>query len=75
MKMRMWAEGLLAVVAAVVGVATLIWPTWIEALFEASPDGGDGSAERLVAMALIATSLLLGVAANRDRRRLRALPA
>lgn len=73
MKVRMWAEALLALVAAVVGVTTLIWPTWIEGLFEASPDGGDGSLERLVAISLLAASLLLGFAARRDRRRLRAV--
>jgi hypothetical protein len=28
-------------------VLTLIWPQWIEGIFEVSPDGGDGSFEIL----------------------------
>jgi hypothetical protein len=60
----------LAVVTAVLTVVTVIWPTWIESLFEASPDGGDGSAERLFALGWLAATVLFAALARRDRRRL-----
>ncbi len=41
-KTRMVIELVLATIGAVLTVVTLIWPTWIETLFNASPDGGDG---------------------------------
>ena len=70
LRTRMWTELVLAAVAAVLTIVTAIWPTWIESLFEASPDGGDGSAERLFALAWLAAAVLFSVLARRDQRRL-----
>lgn len=70
LRTRMWTEAVLAGVAAVLTVVTLIWPTWIESLFGASPDGGDGSAERLLALGWLAVAVVFSVLARRDRRRL-----
>lgn len=70
LRTRMWTELVLAAVALVLTVVTAIWPTWIESLFEASPDGGDGSAERLFALGWLAVAVLFSVLARRDRRRL-----
>lgn len=75
LRARMWIERVLASVSALLTVVTVVWPRWIEALFEASPDGGDGSTERLVALAWLAATLLFAAAARRDRRRLAARPA
>ena len=67
---RVRTEVVLAGIFAFLAVATAFWPTWIESLFEASPDGGDGSAERLFALGWLAVAVLFSVLARRDRRRL-----
>jgi len=59
----------LAVLAAVVGIVTAVYPTWFEALFEVSPDKGSGAFEWALAITLIATSLVLAFLARRDFRR------
>ncbi len=74
-KTRMVIELVLASIGAVLTVVTLIWPTWIETLFNESPDGGDGSAERVFALGWLAATLLFGVLARRDWRRMREAPA
>lgn len=75
LRARMWIELVLAFATGLATVATVIWPTWIEALFEASPDGGDGSAERLFALAWLAATVFFAVLARRDRRHLAHRPA
>ena len=75
LRARMWIELVLACATGLATVAPVIWPTWIEALFEASPDGGDGSAERLFALAWLAATVVFAVLARRDRRRLAQRPA
>ena len=62
-----------AMLSAAVCILTLVEPQWFELLFESSPDGGDGSLETLVA---VAVSALAGVVSSvigwrewkRDRR-------
>jgi len=70
MKVRAWFELALAVVAAVAGIVTFVYPTWFETLFEASPDEGSGALEWAFAIALIATSVVLSFLARRDFQRL-----
>ena len=69
-KTRMVIELVLATIGAVLTVVTLIWPTWIETLFNESPDGGDGSAERVFALGWLAITVLFAVLARRDWRRM-----
>ena len=68
---RVRVEIVLAVVFAVLAVVTAIWPTWIEAIFEESPDAGSGGLE----WAIVGTFGLLAVAAavlaRRDYRAVR----
>lgn len=71
-RLRMRIELALAGVSAVLMVVTLVWPTWFETLFDASPDHGDGSAERLFALVWAAATVLFVVLARRDRRRVAA---
>lgn len=70
LRARMWTEAALASVTAVLTAVTVLWPRWIEALSQSSPDGGDGSAERLVALAWLAATVVFAALARRDRRRL-----
>ncbi len=68
---RVRVEIVLAVVFAVLAVVMAIWPTWIEAIFEESPDAGSGALE----WAIVGTFGLLAVAAvvlaRRDYRAVR----
>jgi hypothetical protein len=70
MKTRMWCEAVLAAMSAVLTVVTAVWPDWIELLGGASPDGGDGSFERLLALAMLVGTVVFVVLARRDFRRL-----
>jgi hypothetical protein len=69
-KTRMVIELVLAAIGAVLTVVTLFWPTWIETLFNESPDGGDGSAERVFALGWLAATVIFAVLARRDWRRI-----
>ena len=68
---RAWVETVLAGLAALAGLATAIYPTWFEALFEESPDAGSGALEWAITGGLLLASLALGLAARRDFRRRR----
>ena len=70
LRTRMWIEAALSVVACLLTLVTLVWPDWIELLFDESPDGGDGSAERAIAIAWLLAAVLFGWLARRDWRRL-----
>lgn len=63
---RFWVEAGAAVVTGVMLVVTALWPTWIERLFEVSPDGGDGSLEWMLVGALALVTLVLGLLARSE---------
>ncbi len=67
-RLRAMIEATLAVVSAVLVVVSLVWPTWFETLLGESPDGGDGSAERLLALVWVAAAVLFSSLARRDWR-------
>jgi len=70
LRTRMWIEAALSAVACLLTVVTLVWPDWIELLFDESPDGGDGSAERAIAIAWLLAAVVFGWLARRDWRKL-----
>ena len=74
-KVRVGIEAALAFVCVVLTIASLFWPTWFESLSGESPDGGDGSFERLLAIVWIAGTVLFATMARRDFKRLQALRA
>ena len=51
----------LAVFAAALGVVTLAWPEWIEALFRVEPDAGSGAAEWAIVFGLLLAAVALGI--------------
>ena len=53
-------------------IVTAIWPTWIETLFEASPDGGSGTLEMLIAVPFGIAAVVSGLLAHRARHALEA---
>jgi hypothetical protein len=55
-------------IAGTLGVLTIFWGDWIEALTGWDPDYYNGSLEWLIVVALLAVSAAFGVAARRDWR-------
>lgn len=59
-----------ALASALLAVLTFVEPQWIERLFDASPDGGDGSLERwIVGGGFLVAAAIAAVLAWRGRRR------
>jgi hypothetical protein len=70
---RFWVEAALAVVGGALGLLTVVWRDWIEAILGVEPDGGDGSLEWGIATLLLAASLTFGLLARAEWRRRTAL--
>jgi hypothetical protein len=66
--LRAWAELVAALAAGVLGIVTIFWRDWIEALTGWDPDQHSGGAEWFVVAALLAISAVLGLAAARHWR-------
>lgn len=58
----------LAAISAVLTVASLLWPTWIESLSGLEPDGGSGGAEWWLAAVFAAVTVGFLLLSRRDRR-------
>ncbi len=67
---RFHVEAGLAAVTGVLTLVTAAWHDWIEIVFGVEPDAGGGALEWGLVVALAAVTLLLALAARRDRRRL-----
>lgn len=66
---RFWLQLALAAIFTVLFVVTMFEPTWIETLFDAEPDAGDGSAEWLIVAVFGAAALVMYGFAGREWRR------
>ena len=67
-RLRMRIEVALAIVFALLALATLINPQWIESLFELDPDRGSGDAEWGITLAFGAASVLASLLAGLEWR-------
>jgi hypothetical protein len=56
-------------IALGLGLLTLVTAEWIELLTGWDPDGGSGSLERFIALALICVGVVLGAASVKERTR------
>jgi len=63
----------LGVLTGILGVSTIVWRDWIEALTGWSPDHHSGSAEFGLVAVLLITSVTCAVLARRTHRQLVAL--
>jgi hypothetical protein len=70
---RIRIESAIALLAAFLGLLTMVWRDWIEVVFRVDPDGHSGAAEVGVVLGLFALALLLGSVAGFERHRARAL--
>ncbi len=69
---RAGIETVLAVLALVLAAVTAVWPTWIESLFEVSPDAGTGETEWWLVVLFVVAAAVAAILARRDFRVARA---
>lgn len=67
-KTLVYTETALALVVGLLGVVTIFWRDWIEALTGWDPDQHNGSAEWLIVVGLLAVAAAAGAAARRHWR-------
>lgn len=70
-RIRAWLLTLMSLVSLMLLVGTAISPKWIEVFFAVEPDAGDGSAEAIVTLVFVATTIVSGVGAIVSWRRVR----
>lgn len=63
------AEVVTGIACAVLGLTTLVWSEWIEAIFGVDPDHGNGSLEWAVVVVLLVAAVALWARATVVRRR------
>jgi len=68
LKVRVWLETALALFAGTLGILTIFWHDWVEALTGWDPDHNNGAFEWLIVAVLLALSAALGVLAGYHRR-------
>ena len=67
-KIRIGLETAIALFAGVLGVLTIFWHDWIEALTGWDPDHRNGSFEWLIVAVLLLVAIVMGAVARRDSR-------
>jgi len=73
-KVRVRLEVAVALCAGILGLLTIFWHDWIEALTGQDPDHHNGSAEWIVVVGLLAVAVAMGFAAHRHWKLLTAGP-
>jgi hypothetical protein len=71
-KIRVRLEAAIALLAGLLGVVTIFWHDWIEALTGWDPDHHNGSFEWLIVAGLLVVSAAMGTVARRHWRLLQA---
>lgn len=71
-RFRAALESAVAALAGLLGVVTVFWYAWIEAVTGWDPDRHSGAAEWLIVAGLLGASAAAGMAARRTRRLLAA---
>ena len=71
---RMRLEMAVALCAGILGILTIFWNDWIEALTGWDPDHYNGSAEWIAVVGLLAIAITMGLSARRHWRLLTTVP-
>ncbi len=71
LRYRFWLGSVLGSITGVVAVVTVFWLDWIEVVFGADPDKGNGLAEWVVVVTLLFLTVALAVGARFEWRRAR----
>jgi hypothetical protein len=71
---RAQLETAVALLAGILGILTIFWHDWIEALTGWDPDQHNGTAEWIVVAGLLAVSAAIGLVARRHWRLLAEAP-
>jgi len=69
LRRRFWLESIFGSFTGIFAVITLLWHDWIETVFKVDPDSGNGSAEWLIVLVLLLTTVTLASGARREWRR------
>jgi hypothetical protein len=69
-----WVEAVVSGFGIFLGLLTLVWHDWIEGIFGVDPDHGNGSAEWIAVVVLLAVGAAAGMFARRRWLRAHALP-
>jgi len=70
-QVRIWLERVLCGITGVMGIVTIFYRSWIEALFGWDPDHGNGSVEWLIILGLLAVSAVFYSLSRAEVRRIR----
>jgi hypothetical protein len=73
-KARARLEMAVALCAGILGILTIFWHDWIEALTGWDPDNHSGGMEWIVVVGLLVIAVVLGLAARRHWKLLAAAP-
>jgi hypothetical protein len=74
LRVRARLEMAVALCAGALGILTVFWHDWIEALTGWDPDHHNGSAEWIVVVGLLAVAVTMGLVARRHWRLLTPVP-
>lgn len=69
-RLQFWVETTLAVLSGSLGVLTLFWRDWIEAILRVDPDRHSGALEWAIVATLLFASAAFGALAHMGWRRL-----
>jgi undecaprenyl pyrophosphate phosphatase UppP len=67
-------EAIAALCAGILGILTIFWHDWIEALTGWDPDQHNGTVEWVVVVGLLAVAVVMGLVARRHWRLLAEVP-
>ena len=71
-RVRARPEAVIALCAGILGILTIFWHDWIEALTGSDPDQHNGTVEWLIVAGLLTIAALMGLAARHHWRLLAA---
>jgi hypothetical protein len=69
LSLRFYVESAVGLAGLVLFAVTLVWNDWIEMVFHVDPDAGNGSAELLVCVVLLAIAGVSALLARTEWRR------